>query len=280
MSNDGQEGKKIDQFELVRQVYPAVKMVAYGKGCFEVVRKCKGKIEGHKPERGKVKMQSKRSLIRLMFLMQCTEVNFSSMLTLTYPKHFPTDGEIVKQDLGAMVQKIRRAGWEYLWFLEFQKRGAPHIHIILDVSSISPRIRVDFGLYWTTRIALSDWYRQRCPVEHYEHEVLKMAKFNVHHSVFQLITHEAGARNYVTKYASKERQKKVPREYRNVGRFWGSSRSIKPNGVEFDITEDDLEQWLVDNGHPAADYFLVPRHLWGLGAPKTSVPTRMDALTP
>ena len=37
-----------------------------------------------------------------------------------------------------------------------------------------------------------------------------------------------GARNYAVKYAQKCRQKEVPENYENVGRFWGHSRGIEP----------------------------------------------------
>lgn len=251
-------------------------MIAYGNNCFEVIRECAGDIQVKRPERGKIKMQSKKSLLRLMFLMQATQVQFASMLTLTYPKLSPTDGLIVKRDVAAIVQKLRRAGWEYLWFLEFQKRGAPHIHILTDQRAITPRMRVDYGLYWTARIALSDWFHTRCPVDEYNREVMKMAKFNTHHKVWEFMRSREGARNYVTKYASKERQKQVPPRYKDVGRFWGSTRTLRPPGLEFDITEDDLEKWLVEHGHPAADYFLVPRYLWGSGFVRTSVKVEVD----
>jgi hypothetical protein len=89
-----------------------------------------------------------------------------------------------------------------------------------------------------------------------------MAAFNTHPKFLELIRSENGARNYVAKYASKERQKKVPDEYRSVGRFWGASRQVKPDGVVCDITEDDVEQWLIDNNHPAGDWDLVPRYIW------------------
>lgn len=262
--------------DLIREVYPATKMIAYGNGCYEIIRECKGKIKGRRPERGNIKMQSKKSLLRLMFLMQATTLEFKSMMTLTYPNYFPTDGKIVKQDVAALVQKLRRADVKYLWFLEFQKRGAPHIHVLTDHEAITPRTRVDFGLYWTARIGLSDWFTKICPASLYEKEIIKMAKFNTHPSVWQLIRLEDGARNYVTKYASKERQKRVPKQYFNVGRFWGSSRGLRPPGVVFDIAEDDIEKWLVEHGHPAAEYHLLPHYLWGANFPKTSVTTSVD----
>jgi hypothetical protein len=246
-------------------------MIAYGNGCYEIIRECKGEIKGKRPERGNIKMQSKKSLLRLMFLMQATQLQFTSMITLTYPKIFPTDGRIVKRDVAAIVQKIRRKDYKYLWFLEFQKRGAPHVHILVDNKVITPRMRVDFGLYWTTQIALSDWFCKACPASMYDREVIKMAKVNTHPTVWQFLRTRDGARNYVTKYASKERQKTVPKQYFGVGRFWGSSRDLRPKGIQFDVTEDDIESWLVDNGHPAKDYHLVPRYLWGITPSGTSV---------
>lgn len=221
-------------------------------------------------------MQSKKSLLRLMFLMQATNLKFNSMLTLTYPKYFPSSGIIVKSDIGAVVQKVRRSNFNYLWFLEFQKRGAPHVHLLIDAETITPKMRIDYGLYWTTRIALSDWFLELCPTSAYEAEVIKMAKFNTHPRVWETIRDPNGARNYVAKYASKERQKKVPRKYRDVGRFWGSTRTLRPPGIEFDVTEDEIERWLVEHGHPAQAYYLVPRYLWGVPPKETPVAETVD----
>jgi len=240
-------------------------MTYYGKGCYEVHREVKQKLQGRPPERGKIKMQSKKSLLRLMFLMQATEVEFKSMITFTYPKHYPMDGNIVKLDIGAVLQKVRREEWQYLWFLEFQKRGAPHFHLLVTADVITPKMRVDFGLHWTARIALREWYTQACPPDEYMAEVLKMAKFNTHYSSWELIRDADGARNYVAKYAGKERQKRVPARYASVGRFWGASRGLKPKGLTFDVTEKEVEQWLVDHKHPSTSYELVPRYIWQYG---------------
>lgn len=208
---------------------------------------------------------SKKSLIRLMFIMQCTQVHLGSMLTLTYPKHYPENGEIVKEDINVMAQKMRRRGWSYVWFLEFQVRGAPHVHYMLEPDTITPKMRADVGIQWTERIAMSKWYLEKCPDGDYLKEVIKMLKFNCHESTFELLREHDGAKKYAAKYAAKEKQKKVPKRYKNVGRFWGASQDIKPDGIEFDVTEEDVEQWLASNGHPALAWELVPRHIWGLG---------------
>lgn len=254
----------LTKIDLLKMIAPITQITAYGNGCFVTHRKMIAPLQGKLPTRSNIKMLSRRSLIRLIFLMQCTPVKFRSMLTLTYPYYFPRDGEVVKSDLAAVTQKIRRLEYEYLWFLEFQKRGAPHVHILLTPDSISPHLRVDFGLYWTQRIATSKWFLTVCPVDSYDTEVLKMAKFNVNPKIIELIKHPEGARNYVSKYASKERQKKVPPEYENVGRFWGCSRSVMPGGTTLDVTEEELEDWLKEKGHPAGRYDLIPKYLWGL----------------
>jgi hypothetical protein len=50
-----------------------------------------------------------------------------------------------------------------------------------------------------------------------------------------------GARRYTVKYAFKMEQKRVPVEYRNVGRFWGHSRGVKPEPrADIECNEDDV----------------------------------------
>lgn len=53
-------------------------------------------------------------------------------LTLTYPGEYPSPIE-AKRDLDVFLKRVRRRfpGASGVWRLEFQKRGAPHFHIIL-----------------------------------------------------------------------------------------------------------------------------------------------------
>ncbi len=219
-------------------------------------------IEGS--QRKEIKKMTKASLIRLMFVIQCTEANFMSMFTQTYPKHFPRDGKIVKTDVNCIANKFREWGLTYLWFLEFQRRGAPHIHWLLNTGAITPRLRASFGLFWTMRIANSEWFLDSCPSAVYSQEVLKMAKFNINEKAWEVLRSPDGARGYVMKYASKEKQKRVPSHFENVGRFWGSSRSVMPEGVEFDTCESEIEKWLIEHNHPAASWELAPPYVWGI----------------
>ena len=84
-------------------------------------------------QRADISMFSTRSRMRLAFVAHNADQEFRSMLTLTYPAEFPTDGKLVKAHLNRFLGWIRRKYVDpgYLWFLEFQARGAPHIHILL-----------------------------------------------------------------------------------------------------------------------------------------------------
>ena len=251
--------------DIIREIYPVTQIIKYAPGCMLVVRTPKQKLKQKIPERGRVKRMSKRSLVRLMFVMNATDCNWTTMLTLTYPKHYPRDGATVKADLNAVLQKTRRENLKYIWFFEFQRRGAPHIHILLNPKLLTPRLRVSYGLYWTDRIAQSNWYMAACPPDEYEKEVLKMARVNCHPKTMMWLDNPEGAKRYVVKYASKEKQKEVPKAYRNVGRWWGTSRDVMPRGEIIDVTEEELEDYLAREGHPAARYDLVPKYLWGVG---------------
>ncbi len=177
------------------------------------------------PARSEVTHFSRRSRQRLAFVASNTDVMFTSMLTLTYPKEFPNDGESVKRNLHNFLRALRRkvTGLSVLWFLEFQRRGAPHIHIMLR------GVRV-----WRTmqRWVSETWYRI-CGTGDPKH--LRAG------TRLERVRSPYGARNYCVKYAHKMKQKNVPVNYRNVGRFWGHSRDVKPvMRGEIQCTNDDL----------------------------------------
>jgi hypothetical protein len=166
-----------------------------------------------------------------------TEVDFTVMITLTYPRDFPCDGRVVKRHLNAFLQSLRKEApkFSYLWFLEFQKRGAPHIHILSNYPSTAGR-----SLLRGFRFRVSaSWYRI---VDSGDTRHLA-AGTNV-----QRIRKQDGARRYAVKYAQKTEQKVVPEAFHNVGRFWGASRDVKPQPQQFvRCTEDDIrgaiENW-------------------------------------
>ena len=187
----------------------------------------------HPPQRGEVTEFTYKSRRRLAFVASNTDVRFETMITLTYPREFTTDGAKVKRDLQAMIRWCRHRDelCQYLWFLEFQKRGAPHIHLLLDsaVSVFTPKKDVSGA-----------WYRI---VESGDKKHL------VAGTRTEKLRSTDGGTKYAVKYAMKMYQKEVPTEYQNVGRFWGHSLGVKPKVkatryyLSFDRLERDFERW-------------------------------------
>ena len=171
-------------------------------------------------------------------MAQNTDVHFRNMITLTYPKEFPSDGLTVKYHLHQFLTWLRKdtGGCSYLWFLEFQARGAPHIHILYD----TPYPKRNRQAYTDLRLRVSmAWYR------------IVGSKDEKHLSAgtrVERLRKPDGAARYATKYAWKMKQKAVPPAYQNVGRLWAASRDVKPRPLGFvRATEDDirgaLEGW-------------------------------------
>jgi hypothetical protein len=87
--------------------------------------------------RGRVNVFSRRSRKNLLSLFNTIDFSNSKaiFLTLTYPKQYP-DPQRAKQHLRAFLKRLDRLSSTmgknvgYVWRLEFQKRGAPHFHII------------------------------------------------------------------------------------------------------------------------------------------------------
>lgn len=153
-----------------------------------------------------VKRYSSKSMNRLSFVANNTEVQLKNMVTLTYPNEYPTNGKEVKSHLNKFLNSLRRKEISYLWFLEFQDRGAPHFHILINK-------------FLCHKYAAQRWY-EICDTGDERH--LKSGT-----QVQAMRTSDGGAR-YATKYAYKEKQKECPDGFLEVGRFWGHSRDVKP----------------------------------------------------
>lgn len=189
-------------------------------------------------ERGTIMEFSKASRQRLAFVCSNTPVVFKLMITLTYPKDFPSDGKTVKGHLNSFLTWVRRdmGNPSYLWFLEFQRRGAPHYHLLLDPPPTT--LRTDVLGHLRFRVS-ANWYRIVGSGD---------SKHLAAGTRVEKIRKVDGARFYGVKYAQKMRQKTVPEDYRNVGRFWGCSRDVPPKVPDvIPCTEDDvrgvIESW-------------------------------------
>lgn len=135
--------------------------------------------------------------------------DFKNMITLTYGEIFPTDGREVKSHLRAFWERLRRhepldarlqhtswmAAHSAVWWIEYQERGAPHIHILttgwLEKTWIAKA--------WSD-ITGGDLYA--C-------------------SRVEALRSPDSAGSYAAKYAAKEEQHTVPQGFTNCGRHWG-----------------------------------------------------------
>ncbi|MGC2063139.1 MAG: hypothetical protein WA610_09175, partial [Thermodesulfovibrionales bacterium] len=129
---------------------------------------------------------------------------WKSFITLTYPEDYPCDGKVTKGHLNAFLQYLRRKQIKYAWVLEFQKRGAPHYHVIASD--------------YVNRTELSErWYE----IVGSEDEKHLQAGTST-----EFIKSKRHLYGYLASYVKKLAQKTPPPGFENVGRFWGATRNI------------------------------------------------------
>ncbi len=125
-------------------------------------------------------------------------------ITLTYPMSYPMNGTLVKSHLHLFLIYLQRKGYQYLWTLEFQERGAPHFHVLVDKH---------IPHQWVAKT----WYEI---VGSKDEKHLKAG------TKVEAVRDRSRMGWYITSYMKKWQQKIVPEEYRKVGRFWGRSRKL------------------------------------------------------
>jgi len=129
----------------------------------------------------------------------------SAMLTLTYPAEFPCNGKIVKNHLALIRKWLTYRGIGAFWFLEFQRRGAPHFHLFTTATVE----KQDLSEAWYKIVGSGDEKHLRAGTK------------------VELIRKPHAIASYAAKYASKAEQKEVPEGYEEVGRFWGNFGGVK-----------------------------------------------------
>lgn len=155
--------------------------------------------------------------------------DYRTMVTLTYPGFFDSNGKEVKEHLRRMLQEFKREfqrvepnnvmAYSSFWFLEFQQRGAPHFHI------------------FTTAKFPKDWIAKKW------YEIVGSDDIRHLHAgtrVETILAGREGCISYASKYAAKLEQKDVPEEYHNVGRFWGVSGNRCVMSADTLITVGDM----------------------------------------
>lgn len=203
-----------------------------GMGGLRIERK--SRMKGVVPNNGNAKIQefSEQSRQKLAWVCSQCSPPMVSMITLTYQRS-PNDGKQAKYDLKIFLNAIRRMlpDSKYIWFMEFQKRGAVHYHVLLS-EKVDKSIYGKLSRVWV-RIAVDRGGNKR-----------HIAWFNSRRrgQFWQNEKKEGGFARYGLKYALKIHQKTVPLHYQNCGRFWGASRGL----VQEDVLIEDYKGLLPD----------------------------------
>jgi hypothetical protein len=248
---------------IANSAYPIAKAKLFING-MEILRQNKVKqLHVENTTRGDIKLLSKKSLSRLAFLVMNSPVKFSSLMTLTYGVDYPVNGKQVKENLNRfLVYAKRRYGlFDYLWFLEFQRRGAPHVHICTTLPQPSTIGRAWFAHTWTNISVKEDRFYSTMDRKK---RSLAASCFKVHNhrSAWERTKKPDGLARYVVKYALKPQQKIVPDEYRNVGRFWGCSRNVRPREIAtVDVSEEEIREYLQRLEQDVARRDILPRRI-------------------
>jgi len=170
-------------------------------------------------------------------------------VTLTYPKNYPKDWKVWKNDLKIYKDHLQRQypACQGFWKLELQRRGAPHYHLVLSLGET-----VDLRDF-------RDWNDQLwANIAHYLD-----SHAGVYACTVRQLRSEREALNYASKYQTKESYAPVNKDGEiqtaqqlgdTVGRLWG--RIGKPNT---DASEKILvrREWALQAKHIFADILRV-----------------------
>lgn len=258
--------------------YPITGLRVYNNGYCEIIRKGKP-IKGitGKKRGANVREFSDRSRKALARTVFATDVVFKSFMTITYPAVYPSDGKQVKSDLNRFLTWLRdNYETDYIWWLEFQVRGAPHMHILTTIKHPGKAGHNRFAKAWCKAQQLKPGVMHWDQKLHKSYELLlRCENFHRRPKQWEDIRKEDGARRYALMYALKPLQKKVPLRYQNVGRFWASSKgvgkSVEPLG-EIDLDGDGLRAWLEYTDHSAKKMPFLPKNLYAVPKVATLLP--------
>lgn len=243
--------KKRDfDLELFNRLHPIGAMTVYPKGSI-VLHRRPGPPRIREIKRGAIKEFSNSSRQRLALIASEAnpDVDFESFITLTYGLNYPTCGKEVKRHLHTFLNSMKSwlGPFDYIWFFEFQSRGAPHIHII---SNLPPpgtyRDRMIMARIWVD-VALNTKGWEYCRLKDGKliNERKAMLWFTSRIRQWEAVRDKDAVAKYAVKYAFKVEQKEVPEFMRDIGRFWGCSARVKKvRGERFLIKEEGVRKIL------------------------------------
>lgn len=262
----------------VEELYPLDNILVFKNGLM-VSRREKYPYKREYQKRKGIYEMSKKSKLRLSHIINNSEIKFVSMLTLTWGDFMPpVNGSELKRQLNIFLKKFRQhyKTPEYLWFLEFQAKGKPHIHLLTTIEPGLNDLKW-FAPLWSKITTKDAWLRlEQDKVKDYKivkplsvevllDEYEKSMRFNSHPKVWEKFRKKDGAFRYVLKYATKSEQKLVPVQYSNVGRFWGVSDNVLPFPIGAvvlgqEMSEAEVREML--SAHRTGQLPLIPRYIF------------------
>lgn len=187
-------------------------------------------------QRGVISEWSRKSMHRCITAMQACPWHTIGlgMLTLTYPAEYPRDGREVRRHRNVFMMRLRRRYPEVcgIWKVEFQRRGAPHLHVWVGApegtrlyQQLSSRRERGELIEWVSRawfevVASDDIRHLRAGTR-----VDAIHGFGRGHPLGYF-------KGYMSKQGQKQYQNDVPENYGNVGRFWAFFGGFGPEWNE------------------------------------------------
>lgn len=177
-----------------------------------------------KKKRGTIKSFSKETAKRIKFWMNNNDIEYKSMITLTYPIEMKEklNGVEVKYHLNRFTKRFKLNN--YIWVMEFQKNGNPHFHILTDN---------EYKEEENKKIS-QIWY------EIVDSNLEKHLNAGTRNE--KLYAGKEGASSYIRKYVSKKEQKRIPKNFKNVGKLWGKGGERKLKKEIISIDENVIDQ--------------------------------------
>ena len=179
-------------------------------------------------------MKSRKRFFEALLTMDWEMIPVDTIreLTLTYPAIYPKDGIVLKTQFDAFAKRLKRFGADYgkiafAWKLEFQRRGAPHFHLILITNFPIPlsTLREWALVSWSNFVGKWIHTLDQYTVEEKLSAIEKHRKAGIEADSVRKSKH--GLVCYLAWYIGKEKGKAkehqhvVPLEFQNVGRWWG-----------------------------------------------------------
>lgn len=195
----------------------------------------------------KFSKKSRSRLLKKSKMISRENEKLPFFITLTYQENF-TDCEAAKTHLNAFLQRFRRIGkTKYIWKMEFQKRGAIHFHLLLQLpGQIYP-------VKWQGKKDSKKIELIRMKVSSFWNEITKQSSQNLAYGQnVRSVLNWKMATGYLAKYMGKEQQpiKDEHGKIIDTGRFWGMSRNWNLDPVlscSIDAEKMDLVKEILKN---------------------------------